>query len=228
MRVLVVEDSPEELALLEPLLVAEGFEVRTATDGEEGLRLVEEFEPELVVLDVVLPTVDGIEVCRRLRGMSDAYVIMVTSKSEEIDRVVGLSVGADDYVTKPFYPRELVARIKAMSRRPRRAQEGDPTHSARQVGDIGVDPAGRRVTVAGEEVSLTKIEFDLLDAITERPRQVHTREVLRERVWGGDWFGDDHVVDVHIGNLRKKIDGGRKPSRIETVRGVGFRMRRDG
>jgi len=177
------------------------------------------------VLDVVLPKVDGIEVCRRLRAVSDAYVIMLTSKSEEIDRVVGLSVGADDYVTKPFYPRELVARITAMSRRPRRDEaprQGDVP--IRRVGEIEVDPAARRVTVAGDEIGLTKIEFDLLDVITERPNIVHTREMLRERVWGGDWFGDDHVVDVHIGNLRKKIDRGRKPSRIETVRGVGFRL----
>ncbi len=224
-RVLIVEDSPETLAMLEPVLTAEGMDVRTATDGEEGLRLVESFAPDFVVLDVVLPKVDGIEVCRRLRAVSDAYVIMLTSKSEEIDRVVGLSVGADDYVTKPFYPRELVARITAMSRRPRRDEaprQGDVP--IRRVGEIEVDPAARRVTVAGDEVGLTKIEFDLLDVITERPKIVHTREMLRERVWGGDWFGDDHVVDVHIGNLRKKIDRGRKPSRIETVRGVGFRL----
>jgi len=223
--VLIVEDSPETLAMLEPVLTAEGMDVRTATDGEEGLRLVESFAPDFVVLDVVLPKVDGIEVCRRLRAVSDAYVIMLTSKSEEIDRVVGLSVGADDYVTKPFYPRELVARITAMSRRPRRDEaprQGDAP--VRRVGEIEVDPAARRVTVAGGEVGLTKIEFDLLDVITERPKIVHTREMLRERVWGGDWFGDDHVVDVHIGNLRKKIDLGRKPSRIETVRGVGFRL----
>nr|MCH9734659.1 diguanylate cyclase [Actinomycetes bacterium] len=177
----------------------------------------------VVLLDVVLPEIDGIEVCRRLRRSSDAYVIMLTSKDHEVDRVVGLSVGADDYVIKPFFPREVSARISALARRAH-APMVDSGPSARVFADLGIDTEARRVTVAGEEVALTKKEFDLLDAITSRPKIVHTREMLRERIWGESWFGDDHVVDVHIANLRKKIDKDRSKSRIETIRGVGFRL----
>ena len=222
---LIVEDSPEVVEMLRPVLTADGHDVRVAVDGELGLELAAEFDPELVLLDVVLPGIDGIEFCRRLRQSSDAYVVMLTSKDDELDRVVGLSVGADDYVTKPFFPREVSARLAAMARRPREpATAAEPDEDTLVVGELTVEPGARRVTAFGEEVALTKKEFDLLEVIVARPRIVHTREMLRERVWGPDWFGDDHVVDVHMGNLRKKIDRGRSPSMIETVRGVGFRM----
>lgn len=225
MRVLIVEDSPEVIETLRPVLTADGHDVKVAMDGEAGLEVAAEFDPEVVLLDVVLPSIDGVEVCRRLRQSSDAYVVMLTSKDDELDRVVGLSVGADDYVTKPFFPREVSARVAAMARRPRGpAHDAEPGEGTLVVGDLRVEPDARRVTVFGEEVSLTKKEFDLLEVMAARPKIVHTREMLRERVWGLDWFGDDHVVDVHMGNLRKKIDRGRSPSMIETVRGVGFRM----
>ena len=222
-RILIVEDSPEVVETLRPVLVGDGHEVKVADNGRAGLELLASFEPEVVLLDVVLPEIDGIEVCRRLRASSDAYVIMLTSKDHEVDRVVGLSVGADDYVIKPFFPREVSARISAVARRAR-APIADSALPERVFGDLRIETEARRVTVAGEEVALTKKEFDLLDAITSRPKIVHTREMLRERLWGADWFGDDHVVDVHVANLRKKIDGERRDSRIETVRGVGFRL----
>lgn len=224
-RILIVEDSPEVVETLRPVLLKDGHEVAVADNGRAGLDLAASFKPEIVLLDVVLPEVDGIEVCRRLRGFSDAYVIMLTSKDHEVDRVVGLSVGADDYVTKPFFPREVSARISAVARRAL-GPVADSASSERVFGDLRIETEARRVTVAGEEVTLTKKEFDLLDAITSRPKIVHTREMLREKIWGADWFGDDHVVDVHVGNLRKKIDRGRGESRIETVRGVGFRVAR--
>jgi len=208
---------------LRPVLLEDGHEVAVADNGRVGLELLASFQPEVVLLDVVLPEIDGIEVCRRLRGSSDAYVIMLTSKDHEVDRVVGLSVGADDYVTKPFFPKEVSARISAVGRRAR-APRVDSALPERVFGDLRIDTEARRVTVAGEEVVLTKTEFDLLDAFTSRPKIVHTREMLRERIWGADWFGDDHVVDVHVANLRKKIDRDRSRSRIETVRGVGFRL----
>ncbi|WP_245906053.1 response regulator transcription factor [Mycolicibacterium palauense] len=223
MRVLIVEDSSEVVETLRPVLLQDGHEVAVADNGRAGLDLVSSFRPEVVLLDVVLPEIDGLEVCRRVRGSSDAHIIMLTSKDHEVDRVVGLSIGADDYVTKPFYPREVSARINAVGRRAR-APMADSASRERVFGDLQIDPDARRVTVAGEEVVLTKTEFDLLDTITARPKVVHTREMLREGVWGSDWFGDDHVVDVHIGNLRKKIDKAGGSSRIATVRGVGFRL----
>jgi DNA-binding response OmpR family regulator len=167
---------------------------------------------------------DGIEVCRRIRTFSDAYVIMLTARRDEVDKLVGLSVGADDYLTKPFSPRELVARIRAMLRRPR---AGGPAEARplRRFGALEIDPAGREVRIGGTEVELTKVEFDLLDALSAEPRVAFSRRRLTERVWGGDWYGDDHVVDVHIANLRRKLgDEAARPRYIRTVRGVGYRM----
>ncbi len=222
-RILIVEDSPEVVDTLRPVLLQDGHEVEVADNGRAGLELVASFEPEVVLLDVVLPEIDGLEVCRRVRASSDAHIIMLTSKDHEVDRVVGLTMGADDYVTKPFFPREVSARIAAVSRRVR-APMSEFASQERVFGDLRIQPDARRVTVAGEDVVLTKTEFDLLDAIASRPKIVHTREMLREAIWGRDWFGDDHVVDVHIGNVRKKIDRAGCNSRIETVRGVGFRL----
>jgi len=224
LKVLVVDDAREQAVLLEQLLTREGFGVRTAADGEQALAEVKEFDPDLVVLDVVMPGMDGTEVCRRLRMFSDAYVIMVTSRDDEVDKIVGLAVGADDYLTKPYSPRELVARIGAMLRRPRRPAPGAADVASSSVGGLRIDRLAHEVTIDGVEVSLTKIEFDLLDVLASRPDMVFTRAQLREQVWGIEWYGDENVIDVHIKNVRKKIDPAEGPSFIKTVRGVGYRM----
>jgi len=225
-RVLVVDDAPEFLELLVPLLAGEGYVTATATDGEAAVDQAKKFEPDIIILDLGLPKVDGVEACRRIRTFSDAYVIMLTSRTTEVDRIVGLEVGADDYLTKPFSPRELVARTRAMLRRPRQSVPAGSSEAAgaRVLGDLLVDPVGRTAEIDGAEVRLTRIEFDLLDVLTSKPTMVFSRAMLREMVWGEDWFGDDHVVDVHIANLRKKIDRVDGPSRLRTVRGVGYRM----
>lgn len=223
-RVLVVDDAPEFIELLVPLLEREGYVTQTAVDGEAAITTAREFGPDVIVLDLGLPKIDGVDVCRQIRGFSDAYVIMLTARADEVDRVVGLEVGADDYMTKPFSPRELVARVRAMLRRPRTAGGDETDERTRQFGDLEVDPLGHVVRVGGEEVQLTRIEFDLLEALTAKPTMVFSRALLRERVWGPDWFGDDHVVDVHIANLRKKIDPEDGPSYVRTVRGVGYRL----
>ena len=224
-KVLIVEDAPEFVEMLVPLLQREGYATATAGDGEAALEEARRFSPDVVVLDLTLPRLDGVEVCRQLRRFSDAYVIMLTSRADEVDRVVGLEVGADDYLTKPFSPRELVARIRAMLRRPRGAEAAGPAEEpTRRFGDLVVDPLGRTVQLGDDEITLTRIEFDLLEALSAKPAMVFSRAMLRELVWGSDWYGDDHVVDVHIANLRKKIDLGAERSYIRTVRGVGYRM----
>ena len=228
-KVLIVEDAPEFVEMLVPLLQREGYATATAGDGELALEEARRFEPDVVVLDLTLPRLDGVEVCRQLRRFSDAYVIMLTSRADEVDRVVGLEVGADDYLTKPFSPRELVARIRAMLRRPRGGESAvEPEEATRRFGDLAVDPLGRTVQLGDDEVTLTRIEFDLLEALSAKPAMVFSRAMLRELVWGSDWYGDDHVVDVHIANLRKKIDLGADRSHIRTVRGVGYRMESPG
>lgn len=223
-RVLVVEDEPPIVRVLVGYLEREGFEVIVAEDGETAVEAARQHRPDVVVLDLMLPGIDGLEVCRQVRAFSDAYVLMLTARTDEVDRVVGLSVGADDYLGKPFSPRELVARVRAMLRRPRAdaAAAGEPV---RRFGDLVIDPSGREVSLAGRAVDLTRTEFDLLDALSERPRQVVTREQLLERVWGGQWFGDPHLVDVHVANLRRKLgDDAQSPRYIRTLRGVGYRM----
>jgi DNA-binding response OmpR family regulator len=222
-RVLVVEDSPEFRGVLVPLLRQEGFQVEEATDGEAAVEVARAVEPAVVVLDLNLPKLDGVEVCRRIRTFSDAYVIMLTAKGDEIDKLIGLSVGADDYMTKPFSPRELVARIRAMLRRPRAGPAEIDT--VREFGELRIDPLAREVFRGTEKIDLTRIEFDLLDVLSSNPRMAFSRAKLLERVWGPDWFGDDHVVDVHVSNLRKKIgDDPGSPQYVRTVRGVGYRM----
>lgn len=226
-RVLVVDDAIEFQTLVADLLRKEGYDVLVSDDGRGALEHARS-PLDLVVLDLTLPDLDGLEVCRRLREMSDAYVVMLTARDEEVDRVMGLKTGADDYITKPFSPRELVARIEARLRRPRLPTEDrDSDVPIRVFGELRIDLSAREVAVGGRPVQLTRIEFDLLEALSRRPKVVLTRPVLLEQVWGENWFGDDHVIDVHIANLRKKIDLGVDRSRIRTVRGVGYRMDAD-
>jgi DNA-binding response OmpR family regulator len=222
-RVLVVEDAPEFVELLVGLLEREGYEVESAVDGPSAVAAAEASAPDLIVLDLTLPGLDGVEVCRRIRTFSDAYVLMLTARDDEVDRVMGLEVGADDYVTKPFSPRELVARVRAMLRRPRSGPAATADDTTRVIGALSVDPMSRRVVYAGDEIVLTRIEFDLLDSLASKPTMVFSRRMLRDLVWGSDWYGDDHVVDVHVANLRKKL-GGDGRLLVETVRGVGYRL----
>lgn len=223
-RVLVVDDEQPIVDLVKGYLEREGMEVISAADGPAGLEAIRERAPDVIVLDVMLPGLDGFDVLRRARAMTDAYVIMLTARAEEIDRIVGLSVGADDYLVKPFSPRELVARVQALLRRPR---VGVPAGAeAWRSGDLSVDPRRRSVTLRGIPVVLTVLEFDLLATLIREPGVVHTRQQLLDRVWGVDYIGDEHVVDVHLANLRRKLgDDASHPTYVETVRGIGYRFR---
>jgi DNA-binding response OmpR family regulator len=225
-RALVVDDEPSLVTVVAGYLGREGYEVATAADGEAALRQARAGRPDVVVLDLMLPGIDGVEVCRRLRTFSDAYVIMLTARSDEVDKLVGLSVGADDYLTKPFSPRELVARVKVMLRRPRSDAASQPgTPAVRDIGRLRIDAPAREVRVGGAAVELTRTEFDLLDALSARPRLAFSRAQLIAHVWGEDWVGDEHLVDIHIGHIRRKLgDDPADPRFIRTVRGVGYRM----
>jgi DNA-binding response OmpR family regulator len=224
LRALIVEDEPSLIRAVAGYLEHDGFVVTTAADGERALAEARRDPPDIVVLDLMLPGIDGIEVCRQLRTFSDAYVIMLTARSEELDTLIGLSVGADDYMTKPFSPRELTARIRSLLRRPRAAQEAGEQH-VRNIGDLSLDTQSREVRLGQTQVELTRTEFDLLETLTERPKVAYTRRQLIERVWGPDWFGDEHLVDIHIAHIRAKIgDDAATPRFILTLRGVGYRM----
>ena len=219
-KILVVDDEASIVNLITSYLKAEGYEVYTAADGPTGLKAAKAFKPDVIILDIMLPGLDGLEVLTRLRRDSDVYVILLTARTEEMDKIVGLSVGADDYVTKPFSPRELMARLKAALRRLQavpRPEEGLAKMNFKQV---SLDPGARRVSVDGEPVELTAIEFDLLAALAENRGRVLSREQLLEKVWGYDFYGDTRVVDVHLGHIRQKL--GRDV--IATVRGVGYRF----
>jgi DNA-binding response OmpR family regulator len=225
LRALVVDDEEDLARLVADYLSKDGFTVQVALDGEQAVSLARACTPDVVVLDLMLPGIDGIEVCRQLRTFTDAYVIMLTARAEEVDKLIGLAVGADDYLTKPFSPRELVARVKAMLRRPRRPQPADQETPVRTFGDLVIDPASREVSIDGRPAELTRLEFDLLDALSARPRLAFTRRQLVDRVWGQDWFGDEHIVDVHIVRLRRKLgDDPAQPRYVLTIRGVGYRM----
>ena len=230
-RALVVDDEVPLTEIVGSYLSREGFEVHAAHDGVHALSLASRVDPDAVVLDVGLPGIDGFEVCRRLRIFSDAYVIMLTARDTEVDTVVGLSVGADDYITKPFSPRELVARIQAMLRRPRRAPREDAEDAERRpprrIGGLSIDVDGREVRLGEAEIDLTRTEFDILDALSSRPGKVLGRRQLIEIVWGDAWVGSDNIVDVHVGHLRRKLgDDPARPRYVTTVRGVGYRMGR--
>jgi DNA-binding response OmpR family regulator len=229
-RALVVDDEAALADVVASYLKRELFEVHIAHDGHRALALAREVDPDVVILDIGLPGVDGIEVCRQLRVFSDAYIVMLTARDTEVDTIVGLSVGADDYVTKPFSPRELVARVRAMLRRPRRApaQQLDSARQlspARQFGGLTIDVDSREVHIDGNPIMLTRTEFDVLAALSFRPGAVLHRRQLLESVWGGTWAGSDNIVDVHVGHLRRKLgDNPAQPRYVTTVRGVGYRM----
>jgi len=228
-RALVVDDEVPLAGVVASYLERERFVVCVAHNGDDALARARELDPDVVVLDLALPGIDGLEVCRRLRTFSDAYVVMLTARDTELDTIVGLSVGADDYMTKPFSPRELVARIRAMLRRPRSipASTGAAPASAppaRVFGALRIDVAGRQVSIGTEPILLTRTEFDLLVALSSRPGVVLSRRQLVEAVWE-DWVGNEQVVDVHIGHLRRKLgDDAANPRYVLTVRGVGYRM----
>jgi two-component system, OmpR family, alkaline phosphatase synthesis response regulator PhoP len=224
--ILVVDDESNLVELLDGYLAREGFQVLTAMDGLTALDLARTQQPDLVVLDVMLPGLDGVEVCRRLRHFSDAYVLMLTARAEEIDKLVGLAVGADDYMTKPFSPRELVARVKALLRRPRgQLSEETIGPAPLRIGDLVIDELRHEVALKGRPLSLTVREFALLLTLAQHPGRVFTRAQLLEHVWGAEYY-DDHVVDVHVANLRKKLEAEAPVADyIETVRGVGYRLR---
>ena len=232
-RALVVDDEVPLAEVVASYLLREHFEVTVCHTGVEALAVAREVDPDVVVLDLGLPGIDGVELCRQLRTFSDAYVVMLTARDTEIDTIVGLSVGADDYVTKPFSPRELVARIRAMLRRPRTASAPVPpagqvnpaAQPTRVFGPLSIDIGSRQVLLDGEPVALTRTEFDILAALSSRPGMVWTRRQLIEAVWGEPWVGNDHLVDVHVGHARRKLgDDPADPRFVHTVRGVGYRM----
>ncbi|MGC5627216.1 response regulator [Georgenia sp. Z1344] len=222
-RVLVVDDEAPLARLVASYLERDGFEVEVTGDGNDAIELARRWHPGVIVLDLGLPGIDGIEICGIVRTFSDCYIIMLTARVEEIDKLLGLSVGADDYMTKPFSPRELVARVRAMLRRPR--QDSGDTRRSASFGPLTVDVVGREVFLAEHPVELTRTEFDVLSALATRPHMAFSRRELIEAVWGAGWGGDEHLVDVHIGHLRQKLgDKASAPKFIRTVRGIGYRM----
>lgn len=230
-KILVVDDEAPILELVRFNLEKEGFAVITASDGEDGLRRARSESPDLVILDLMLPGIDGIEVCQQLRRETNVPVLMLTAKTEEFDRVLGLSVGADDYVTKPFSPRELVARVKAQLRRRDMDLEETKARDASgriRVGDLVIDTARFEVEVRGVRTELTPKEFELLRVLVANRGKVLTRDFLLEKVWGYEYGGDTRTVDVHVRRLRQKIEeDDSRPTYIQTVHGVGYRFRED-
>ena len=222
-RILLVDDEPDLRQMVRRYLQAEGFDVADVADGESALARLRKSTPDLILLDIGMPDMDGFTVLQEVRKTSEVPVIMLTARSEEIDRVMGLTMGADDYLTKPFSPRELVARIRAVLRRGRIDRPNLEDHFEFQ--GLVLDLSRRQVLVDSDEVDLSALEFDLLSALASAPGRVFTRAQLLERVWGWDYFGDERVVDVHIGNLRKAIkDDATDPRFIGTVRGVGYKF----
>jgi two-component system alkaline phosphatase synthesis response regulator PhoP len=221
--ILIVDDEVPITDLISSYLRADGFVVHVAHDGASALLHARTLHPDLVILDVMLPGMDGIEVCRRLQQELDVYVLMLTARADEVDKIVGLSVGADDYLTKPFSPRELVARTKAILRRRRGGAQ--PASNELRFESLSINPDTREVHREGQLVELTQLEFQLLHALAQQPGRVFSRDQLLERVWGSDFAGIDRVVDVHIGLLRRKLESdAANPTLIQTVRGVGYRL----
>ncbi|MDQ3710452.1 MAG: response regulator transcription factor [Actinomycetota bacterium] len=223
-KILVVEDEPSLVDALEYGLATEGFDVVTSSDGEESLRLFDRERPDLVLLDVMLPGIPGTEVCKRIRLASAVPIIMLTARDSEIDKVVGLELGADDYVTKPFSMRELTARVRAVLRRGSESDLPDVSAPLEMRG-VRMDPERYEVSARGEPVELPPKEFALLELLLRNAGRVMTRDLIIDRVWGGDYVGDTKTLDVHIKRLRSRLEEDpREPSLIVTVRGVGYKF----
>jgi len=228
---LVIDDEPSLVRVVGAYLEQDGFAVRSAADGETGLTLARESEPDVVILDLGLPGMDGIEVCRQLRTFSQCYVMMLTARADEVDMLIGLAVGADDYMTKPFSPRALVARVRTLLRRPRgpaAAQSPDTTSEERIFGDLVIDVAAHEVRLGPSIIALTPTEYRILETLSAAPRRVFSRRQLLESIWDegmGTTAGDEHLIDIHVGHLRQKLgDDARAPRYVLTVRGAGYRM----
>lgn len=220
-RILLIDDEPSIHTVVSAYLKTEGYEHQSAMDGPTGLAAAHSFKPDIIILDVMLPGMDGIELLANLRRDSNVYVIMLTARSEETDKIVGLSVGADDYLTKPFSPRELIARIKAALRRLQGVTKTADGSGMLTFAHLRIDLSERRVWLEQHLVDLTAVEFDLIVALAQNQSMVLSREQLLEKVWGYDFFGDTRVVDVHIGHIRQKLGNDQL---IETIRGVGYRF----
>ncbi|MCQ3931598.1 MAG: DNA-binding response regulator [Chloroflexi bacterium] len=223
--ILIVDDEQNIIELASMYLKKEGFQILSAGDGLTGLTMAQNENPTLIVLDLMLPGLDGWEVCKRLRAESNVPILMLTARDDDIDKIVGLELGADDYMTKPFNPRELVARVKAILRRleprstPRNSQQAN---QKMYVGNVTIDPASRTVTVGDRLADLRTKEFDLLVALVENKGIVLSREKLLDLVWGFDFYGETRTVDVHVAHLRHKLEGSNAP--IETVWGIGYKL----
>ena len=217
--VLVADDERHIVQLVKLYLSNEGFRVETAADGQEALEKARRLRPDLIVLDLMMPRVDGWEVCRRLRKESNVPVIMLTARTDDVDKIVGLELGADDYVTKPFNPRELVARVKAILRR---SQAAPDPQAAITVADLRVDPVRREVQIGGQAVALRGQEFELLLVLVQQEGRVMTREALLQQAWGYDYMGESRTVDVHVAALREKLKGA--AVQIQSIRGVGYKL----
>jgi DNA-binding response OmpR family regulator len=224
---LVVDDEPKIRDIVRRYLEADGFAVTECADGPAALRAAHDQHPDLIVLDVMLPGLDGVEVLRRLRETSQTPVILLTARDEEVDKLIGLAVGADDYITKPFSGRELAARARVILRRVNRAPTSATTQDTAPIhnGQLTIDPARREVTTSHGPVTVTALDFDLLLTLAQHPGHVLTRRQLLHTVWGADYYGDDRVVDVHIRTLRKALgDDAANPAYIATIRGIGYRL----
>ncbi|MGM0385235.1 MAG: response regulator [Actinomycetota bacterium] len=220
-RVLIVDDEAPLARVIASYFERDGFPVATIGDGAAAVDRVRTWDPGVLVLDLGLPGMDGMDVCRKVRAFSDCYIIMLTARADEVHKLVGLSAGADDYMTKPFSPRELLARVRAMLRRPRHT----PIPEVVSIGALTMDANAREVQVDGRPVDLTRTEFDVLAALAARPRSALSRRTLIDEVWGEGWVGDEHLVDVHVAHLRRKLgDDPSSPRFVQTVRGVGYRM----
>ncbi|EGD42840.1 response regulator [Nocardioides sp. NPDC057772] len=225
--VLVVEDERSLAQIVADYLTKGGFAVTQVHNGTDAVDQVRTHDPDLILLDLGLPGLDGIEVCRRIRTFSDCYIIMLTAREDEIDKLIGLGVGADDYITKPFSPRELLARAQAAVRRPRLSKlTTPPAEDLLRFDGLSLDLAAREVSLDEENVSLTRTEYDLLATLAQSPRRVFSRRQLVNAVWGEGWGGDEHIVDVHIAHVRSKLgEDATSPRFIDTVRGVGYRFK---
>jgi two-component system alkaline phosphatase synthesis response regulator PhoP len=222
-KVLIIDDEASIRDVARAYLEHEGFDVASSADGQSGLELARKFQPDLVILDLMLPGMDGMEVAARLRQDSDVYILMLTARSEEADRVAGLRIGADDYLTKPFSPRELAARVQAILRR-RRGSAPSESESSLRFARVQIDTERREVRAGDQSIELTTTEFDLLLALARHAGKVLSRDQLIDMVWGADFYGTDRVVDVYTGQVRRKLEAGTGETLIRTVRGIGYKF----